>query len=282
MTSSLPFQLPPLPPRLGRGEGGGGPRRRGRGRDARPRTRGDGPGPGPRGFGDRWVDVTGPGGGARGRRGEGAPRPASAEIERGWGPAGVAAARAGEAQGSLCSFRAAGTGKRAGCAAAAGEGREAGFNSDAGAPKAGSGSGCVWPGRAGDGEGGRTREGAERAAGRRRTGGPAGSPEPAPSGEEARGPKAPASRVGRAPGLGEVRRRLGRSQLPRGRSPDALSAAGNRPRPEERRRCGPRPPASGKRSTPGGGSGRRGRRGGAGSGGPRCPGPRAGSGGDRS
>lgn len=35
MTSSLLFQLPPLPPRLGRGEGGGGPRRRGRDPEAR-------------------------------------------------------------------------------------------------------------------------------------------------------------------------------------------------------------------------------------------------------
>lgn len=104
MTSSLLFQLPPLPPQLGWGEGGGGPRRRGRDRDARPRGLGKtAQGPGPRGFRDRWVDLTGPGGGARGGRGEGARvQPARRSKEAG-GPAGVAAARAGEAQGSLCS-----------------------------------------------------------------------------------------------------------------------------------------------------------------------------------
>ncbi|KAG3274154.1 hypothetical protein H1C71_019674 [Ictidomys tridecemlineatus] len=81
MTSSLPFQLPPLPPRLGRGEGGGGPRRRGRDREERQSGGGTGlvgpPGtepqrgargrrskaPGSRDFGEHWVDLIDIGGG---------------------------------------------------------------------------------------------------------------------------------------------------------------------------------------------------------------------------
>lgn len=128
MTSSLLFQLLPLPPRLGRGEGGGGPRRRGRDREER---RGEGgvlAGPGgreerPRGsrktvggsssrdFGERWVDLTdngvegwlgGTGGREEGRGADPGVQPPWWSQEKG-ARAGVAAARAREAQASLYS-----------------------------------------------------------------------------------------------------------------------------------------------------------------------------------
>lgn len=119
MTSSLLFQLPPLPPRLGRGEGGGGgPRRRGGDREARLDAGWGRPVPGARGGRGRpsralalrtperagWLGPTLGEGRERAERG-GGPRVQPGRRSKEGGHRGCGSGKGCGAQASLCSAR---------------------------------------------------------------------------------------------------------------------------------------------------------------------------------